>query len=235
MEFVHKPKNHSNLKNPDVVLWFIVETWCNCKSMKMFIKKVSFFYFIFRETAPLLDKPLEVGDCAVYYILFILCSDFLYIHMYVRKCCWICVETMLWEREEGYDWSENPTFFLFFFSSHAWTYTPFILLSPYFANFSKTRLVYYTYMYIDRSYQHGMLLGYYLWVFGSCGKRISFFLFLFLVCLVCLVCGCKVKFYDGTCLVSVSGTNWKSAIHVMFVRTRERIFRSWSLCNKRTG
>lgn len=40
MEFVHKPKkNHSNLKNPDVVLWFIVETWCNCKSMKMFIKK----------------------------------------------------------------------------------------------------------------------------------------------------------------------------------------------------
>lgn len=66
----------------------------------------------------------------------------------------------------------------------------------------------------------------------DCVERVfRFFLFLFLVCLVCLVCGCKVKFYDGTCLVSVSGTNWKSAIHVMFVRTRERIFRSWSLCN----
>lgn len=213
MEFVHKPKNHSNLKNLDVVLWFIVETWCNCKSMKMFIKKkVSFFYFIFRgdiSTPWLKHEPLEVGCCVVYY-----------------KSCRICVETMLeWEKEEGYDWSGNPIFFLFFHLMYV--LYPFILLSPH----SPTASLQYDQ--ISVGYQHRMLLGYYLWVFGVVWSE-SFVCFLFLF-LVCLVCGCKVKFYDGTCLVSVSGTNWKSAIHVMFVRTRERIFRSWSLCNNERG
>lgn len=172
MEFLFiNQKNHSNLKNPDVVLWFIVETWCNCKSMKMFIKKSFIFLFHFPgdiSTPWLKHELLKVG-C----VFFSWCTCIWYSDI----SCRICVESGVRTGVGRWIWLKwKPTIFFLFLSSvscicifHIPLYA--LYLSPY----SPTASLQHDQ--ISVGYRNSMLLGYYLWVvFGAgYGTRVSFF------------------------------------------------------------